>query len=65
MPSSFTRIGDYSLSETKIKYVYGSENKIEVGAHAFENSSIVSLDVPIIKIEDYSFKDCFELVSIV
>lgn len=64
LPSSFTRIGNYSLAETNIKYIYGSDNKIEVGAHAFENSSIVSIDVPIIKIEDYAFKDSFELVSI-
>ncbi len=64
LPSTFTRIGNYSLSGTNIKYVYGSDNKIEVGAHAFENSKIFLIDVPIIKIEDYSFKDCFELTSI-
>ena len=64
LPSTFTRIGNYSLSGTNIKYIYGADNKIEVGAHAFENSEIVSIDIPIIKIEDYAFKDCFELVSI-
>lgn len=64
LPSTFTRIGNYSLSGTNIKYIYGADNKIEVGAHAFENSEIVSIDIPLIKIEDYAFKDCFELVSI-
>lgn len=64
LPSTFTRIGNYSLSGTNIKYIYGADNKIEVGAHAFENSEIVSIDIPIIKIEDYAFKDCYELVSI-
>lgn len=61
LPSTFTRIGDYSLSNTNIKYIYGEDNKIEVGAHSFENSEIVSIDIPITKIEDYAFKDCFEL----
>lgn len=64
LPTTFTRIGNYSLSETNIKYIYGSDNKIEIGSHAFENSKIVSLDIPIVKIEDYAFKDCFELLSI-
>lgn len=64
LPSSFTRIGNYSLSGTNIKYIYGADNKIEVGAHAFENSKIVSIDIPIIKIEDYAFKDCYELISV-
>ena len=64
LPSTFTRIGNYSLAGTKVKYIYGSNNKIEVGTHAFENSKIVSMDIPISKIEDYAFKDCFELVSI-
>ncbi|MDD6272501.1 MAG: S8 family serine peptidase [bacterium] len=64
LPSTFTRIGNYSLSNTNIKYIYGADNKVEVGAHAFENSEIVSIDIPIIKIEDYAFKDCFGLVSI-
>lgn len=64
LPSTFTRIGNYSLSGTNIKYIYGADNKIEVGAHAFENGEIVSIDIPIIKIEDYAFKDCYELVSI-
>ena len=64
LPSTFTRIGNYSLAGTNIKYIYGVDNKIEVGTHAFENSKIVSIDISIIKIEDYAFKDCFELVSI-
>ena len=64
LPSTFTRIGNYSLSGTNIKYIYGADNKMEVGAHAFENSKILSIDIPIIKIEDYAFKNCFELVSI-
>ena len=64
LPSTFTRIGNYSLAGTNIKYIYGTDNKIEVGTHAFENSKIVSIDIPIIKIEDYAFKDCLELVSI-
>lgn len=64
LPSTFTRIGNYSLSETNIKYIHGADNKIEVGAHAFESSKIVSIDIPITKVEDYAFKDCFELVSI-
>lgn len=64
LPSTFTRIGNYSLARTNIKYIYSEDNKIEVGAHAFENSKIESIDISIIKIEDYAFKDCFELVSI-
>lgn len=64
LPSTFTRIGNYSLAGTNIKYIYGADNKIEVGAHAFENSEIVSIDIPVTKIEDYAFKDCFELISI-
>ena len=64
LPSTFTRIGNYALAGTNIKHIYGQDNKIEVGAHAFENSKIVSIDTPIIKIDDYAFKNCFELVSI-
>jgi len=64
LPSTFTRIGNYSLAGTNIKHIYGFDNKVEVGAHAFENSEIVSIDIPIIKIEDYAFKDCFELLSV-
>ena len=62
--SNFARFGNYSLAGTNIKYVYGANNKIEIGSHAFENSKIVSIDALITKIEDYAFKDCFELISI-
>lgn len=61
LPSTFTRIGDYSLAVTNIKYVYGSNNEIEVGNHAFENSKIVSIDIPISKIGEYAFRDCYKL----
>lgn len=64
LPSSFTRIGNYALSGTNIKYIYDADNKIEVGAHALENSKIVSIDSKLVKIEDYAFKDCYELESI-
>lgn len=64
LPSSFTRIGNYSFADTNIKNVYGKDIKIEVGAHAFENSQIETIDVPITKIEEYAFKDCFELIYI-
>jgi len=63
LPSTFTKIGNYSLSETNIKYVYGSSD-IEIGNHAFENSAIVSINVSVTKVGDYAFMDCFELSSI-
>ena len=64
LPSNFNRIGDYSLSNTNIKYVYGDSQEVEIGNHGFESSSIVIVDVPIIEVGDYAFKDCFELINI-
>ena len=64
LPSNFKRIGDYSLSNTNIKYIYGDSQEVEIGNHGFESSSIVIVDVPIIEVGDYAFKDCFELINI-
>ena len=64
LPTNFMRIGTYSLSETSIKNIYGSSTGIEIGSHGLESSSIVSLDVPIIKIEDNAFKNDYELIRI-
>jgi len=64
LPSSFNKIGDYSLYETKFKYVYGESESVEIGNHAFESSSLVVFDIPITKVGDYAFKDCFELLTV-
>lgn len=64
LPSNFKRIGNYSLSNTKIKYVYGDSSGIEIGSHGFESSKIETIDIVITKVESYGFKDCFKLKSV-
>lgn len=64
LPSGFKRIGNYSLSNTNIKYVYGDTDGIEIGSHAFELSKIEKIDLVITKVESYGFKDCFKLSSV-
>ena len=64
LPYSFTRIGDYVFADTNIKYVIGDAPKIEIGNHSFENSSIISISMPLLKAGDYAFKDCTDLISI-
>lgn len=64
LPSNFKRIGNYSLSNTNIKYVYGDSSGIEIGAHGFESSKIETIDIVITKVESYGFKDCFKLKSV-
>lgn len=64
LPSAFTRIGDYSLSNTKIKYIYGDSAGMEIGSHGLESSKIEIIDIVITKVESYGFKDCFNLKSI-
>ena len=64
LPSSFTRIGNYSLSNSNIKYIYGNDNKLEAGAYSFYNSKIISIDVPFTKIEEFSFRDSYDLETI-
>lgn len=61
LPSDFDRIGNYSLSETNIKFIYGDSSGVEVGSHALESSAIVTFDIPITKIEDNAFKDAYDL----
>lgn len=64
LPEEFGRIGSYAFADTNIKYVYGSENSVEIGAHAFENSALIRIDVLISKVEDYSFKNCYDLTEV-
>lgn len=64
LPSNFKRIGNYSLSNTNIKYVYGDSSGIEIGSHGFESSKIETIDIVITKVESYGFKDCFKLKSV-
>lgn len=64
LPSTFTRIGNYSLSNTNFKYVYGDSAGIEIGSHSFESSKIETIDIVITKVESYGFKDCFKLKSV-
>lgn len=64
LPSYFKRIGNYSLSNTNIKYVYGDSSGVEIGSHGFESSKIETIDIVITKVESYGFKDCFKLKSV-
>lgn len=64
LPAGLVRIGNYAFAETNIKHVYGTDTKIEVGEHAFEDSGLITIDAPIEKIEDYAFKNCYELTQI-
>jgi len=64
LPLDFSRIGNYSLAKTSIKFIYGDSNGVEIGSHALKLSSLVTIDIPIIKIEDYAFKDVYDLVYV-
>ena len=64
LPDSFDRIGNYALSYTKFEHVYGSSPGIEVGAHAFEQSLIITIEMPLTKVEDYAFYECPQLVFV-
>ena len=64
LPTNFKRIGNYALSDSKIKYIYGDSTGVEIGSHALESSSIVSVDTTITKLESNAFKNARDLTYV-
>ncbi len=65
-PADYEIIGDYAFAGTDIESLEISSSCNEIGAHAFENSSVTKAVIPnrVTIIEEYTFANCANLKEV-